>query len=97
MQEIKRGGRERDAWSTCKVGAMYAGSVMAGVFALVFFVALVTTMIEPASWVDAENVFRIGRGLGAIAWSAMVFSVGRKSKKSVGFIPDFGNDGDGEM
>lgn len=92
VEDVKRKGRLRNAWTRCRVLAIYVASILLLSFSILLVVSLGAYYFTPLKWLDEEQIQFIHNAFGKLTLVFAAFVFGAKSRDFLSLIRDTFSD-----
>lgn len=92
VEDVKRKGRLRNAWTRCRVWAIYVASFLLLSFSILLVVSLGAYYFTPFKWLDREQIQFIHNAFGKLTLVFAAFVFGAKSRDFLSLIRDTFSD-----
>ena len=92
VEDVKRKGKLKNAWTRCRVFAIYVASILLLLFSILLVVSLGAYYFTPLKWLDKEQVQFVHNAFGKLTLVFAAFVFGAKSKDFLSLIRDTFSD-----
>jgi len=92
VEDVRRKGRLRNAWTRCRVVAIYVASGLLLSFSILLVVSLGAYYFTPLKWLDEEQIEFIHNAFGKLTLVFAAFVFGAKSRDFLSLIRDTFSD-----